>query len=304
MAKKVFISYRHEQAEWVRTTLYPVLSAGGAEVVVDYKQFAAGLAVRRQMKAAQSRAHIQLLVFTPDYFRSNYCVEEMKRAFALDPNFSKGVILPVILERCQLPPQIQEHQPLYVDLAGKRQQDAEAWKLLMERCEADLGTSVPNWIGCFRRATASLRRRKSVNLLVKGLPKWREFIAEVRRAFPDMGIVDLEAGKTATQHGLVGEILNLLVKFNGTLPKNAEHLAEFERLLEKAPATILALTHFDIAPKRKYTEDLYHSFRHLVMNKGKLTLLVESRAPFATLLPKNHGLSFLEMETVELGING
>jgi len=40
MRKKVFISYRQRQAEWVRTTLYPVLSAGGAEIVIDYEEFA------------------------------------------------------------------------------------------------------------------------------------------------------------------------------------------------------------------------------------------------------------------------
>jgi hypothetical protein len=303
MAKRVFISYRHQQAEWVRTTLYPVLSAGGVEVVVDYKKFAAGVAVRRQMKAAQGKADIQLLVLTPDYLQSDYCVEEMNRAFSLDPDFSKGVVLLLVLERCKLPPQIRKLQPLYVDLVGKRREDAEAWKLLMERCEADLGTSVPNWIDCFRRATAALHGRKSVNLFVKGQPKWREFILELKRVFPDIGVVDLEAGKTATQHGLVGEILGTLVNFNGKLPRGVEHLAEFERLLEKAPATILALTHFHIAPKRKYTEDLYHSFRHLVVDHKKLTLLIESRAPFATLLPKDHALSFLDMETVELGSN-
>ncbi len=32
MPKKVFISYRHSDAAWVRDTLYPVLSAGGAQV--------------------------------------------------------------------------------------------------------------------------------------------------------------------------------------------------------------------------------------------------------------------------------
>jgi hypothetical protein len=38
------------------------------------------------------------------------------------------------------------------------------------------------------------------------------------------------------------------------------------------------------------------------MDKRKLTLLVGSDAPFATLLPKNHKLSYLEMDTVELRV--
>jgi hypothetical protein len=304
MAKKVFISYRHHQAEWVRTTLYPVLSAGGAEVVIDYKEFAAGLAVRRQMKTTQDKADIHLLVLTPEYFKSDYCVEEMKRAFALDPAFSKGLVLPVIFERCNLPPEIQKHQPLYVDLTRNLQQDAEAWKLLMGRCEANLGATVSSWISAFKRTTDALQRRKSVNLLVKGLPKWRELIAEVKRTLPDLGVVDLESGKTATQPGLVGEILNVLINFKGKLPKNKEHLAEFERLLEAAQPALLALTHFDRVSERDYDSDLYSSLRYLIMEKRQLTLLVKSRAPFVTLLPKDHALSCLEMETVELGSNG
>ena len=304
MAKKVFISYRHQQAEWVRTTLYPVLSAGGADVVIDYKEFAAGLAVRRQMKAAQDKAEVHLLVFTPDFFKSDYCVEEMQRAFALDPDFSKGIVLPVILERCDLPPEIQKHGPLYVDLAGERQQNVEAWNLLMERCEADLGATVPNWISAFKRTTDTLQRRKSVNLLIKGLPRWRELVAEIKRALPDLGLVDLESGKTATQRGLAVEMLRALINYTGNLPKNNEHLAEFERLLEGTPPALLALKHFDKVTERDYGSDFYSSLRYLIMEKRQLTLMIQSRAPFATLLPKNHALSFLEMETVELRSKG
>jgi len=303
MSKKVFISYRHQQAELVRTVLYPVLSAGGAVVVVDYKSFTAGLAVRRQMKAAQKKADIHLLVLTPDYFQSDYCVEEMQRAFALDPGFSKGLVLPVMLERCDLPPEIQRHQPLYVDLTGKRQQDAEAWKLLMQRCEADLGTSVPNWLRAFRNTTGALQRQKSVNLLVKGSPKWHGFIVEVKRVFPDMGIVDLESGKTVARAGLVAEILRTVAAYTAPVPKGGD-LAELERVLEAQKPSILALKHFDSVGKRDNYREFYSSLRYLVMQQRQLTLLVESRAPFATLLPRNHALSFLDMETVELGSRG
>jgi hypothetical protein len=228
----------------------------------------------------------------------------MQRAFALDPDFSKGLVLPVILERCDLPPEIQQHQPLYVNLSGGQQYDTDAWKLLMERCEADLGATVPDWISAFKRTTDALQRRKSVNLLIKGVPRWRELLAEVKRALPDLGIVDLDSGKTATQRGLADQILNVLIHLNGALPRDNDHLAEFERLLEAAQPTRLALTHFDKVGERKYHSDFYSSLRFLIMEKRQLTLLVQSRAPFATLLPKNHALSFLEMETVELRSKG
>lgn len=85
MSKNVFISYRHSDAGWVRDTLYPVLSAGGARVTVDYKDFDAGLALRQQISARQAAADVHLLVFTPDYFTSDYCLDEMRRAAATDP---------------------------------------------------------------------------------------------------------------------------------------------------------------------------------------------------------------------------
>ena len=303
MSKKVFISYRHQQSEWVRTTLYPVLSAGGAQVVIDYKEFSAGEAVRRQMKTAQNQADLHLLLFTPDYFQSVYCVEEMERAFALDPDFSKRLVLPVILEACHLPAKIKEHEPLYVDLTDHRQQDAEAWSLLMQRCEADLGTSVPNWTTALRNTLGALQRQKSVNLLVKGSPKWREFIAELKRAFPDMGIVDVQSGKTVTRSGFVSEILSALANHTAPVPKG-DDLAKLEQVLESQPPTILALKHFDEVARRHNYGHLYASLRHLITDKRQLTLLVQSRAPFGTLLPKNNLLSYLDMETVELGSNG
>ncbi len=301
MAKKVFISYRHKQAEWVRTTLYPVLSAGGAEVVVDYKDFAAGLAVRQQMKTAQDRADVHLLVLTPEYFESDYCVEEMRRAFALDPDFSKGVVLPVIFESCDLPKEIKRHNPLCVDLVDNRQYDSDAWTLVMDQCEADLGSSVPNWVSAFKTTIKTLQRPKSVNFLVKGKDlKWQKFMAEVKRTFPGMGLVDLQSGKTITRAGFVAEILRCLANHKSVVPKG-DDLSEMERVLESQPPAILALQHFDEAADRHNYKHLYSSLRHLVMEKRHLTLLVQSRAPFAALLPKNNLLSDVDMETVELG---
>jgi hypothetical protein len=38
---KIFISYNHQQADWVKDALVPCLDAGGAEVIVDYRNFGA-----------------------------------------------------------------------------------------------------------------------------------------------------------------------------------------------------------------------------------------------------------------------
>ncbi len=300
MPRKVFISYSHRQADWVRETLYPVLAAGGAVITIDYQEFAAGVAVRKQMGEAQARAEVHLLVFTPAYLKSDYCREEVQRAFAADPGFENGAVLPIILEACELPPEIKAAEPLYVDLTGDRQRNADAWRLVMQRCEADLGTSVPDWVAAFRRTTDALKRPKSVNLLIKGTPRWREFLAQVRLAFPAMGVVDLESGKTVSRRGLVAEILRAVANYHGAIPED-DDLAELERVLESQAPSILALKHFERATERDYGNDLYSSMRYLIMEKRLLTLLVQSRAPFASLLPNGHLLSYLEMETVELG---
>jgi hypothetical protein len=42
MGKSVFISYSHQQGEWVWNALVPCLKAGGAEVLIDRERFEAG----------------------------------------------------------------------------------------------------------------------------------------------------------------------------------------------------------------------------------------------------------------------
>ncbi|MCP5126732.1 MAG: hypothetical protein H6973_14160 [Gammaproteobacteria bacterium] len=56
-----------------------------------------------------------------------------------------------------------------------------------------------------------------------------------------------------------------------------------------------------MAPHRSYYDvDLFAALRFLMMDMRKLTLLVQSRTPFAALLPKDHPLSDLDIKTVEL----
>lgn len=46
MSKKIFISYCHQQGDWVTNRLAPCLRAGGAEVLLDIERFRAGRAVK------------------------------------------------------------------------------------------------------------------------------------------------------------------------------------------------------------------------------------------------------------------
>ena len=75
------------------------------------------------------------------------------------------------------------------------------------------------------------------------------------------------------------------------------------RALKALPrAARLALTSFDHVSHRMddYGVDLFVALRDLTMDARKLVLLIVSHAPFATLLPHDHPLSEMHLQTVEL----
>ena len=61
---KLFVSYSHAQSDWVQDRLVPVLEAGGAEVFIDYRHFAAGHTVIGQMDTWQGQAERHALATT------------------------------------------------------------------------------------------------------------------------------------------------------------------------------------------------------------------------------------------------
>ena len=101
---KVFVSYSHRQADWVHSKLEPCLRAGGAEVLIDHRRFVAGPGVVGQMDAAQDQADRHILVLSEEYLKSSMCRHEMERAIALDPRFSRQLVLPVQRDDTEAPP--------------------------------------------------------------------------------------------------------------------------------------------------------------------------------------------------------
>ena len=189
--KKVFISYSHLQGEWIFDRLYPCLLAGGAEVLIDRTRFEAGLAVFDQMDRTQDQADIHLLVLSPDYLASPACRHELDRAIAADPDFRNGRVIPLMRAPCALPAAIARPNPLYVNLSDDR--DAAQWDLLLR-------AAAPDWLQARDQVRELLRRARTVNLVVTGHPKRREFIDLIRQ---DLGgklaIVDLESGAAVSR---------------------------------------------------------------------------------------------------------
>lgn len=297
MPKSVFVSYSHQQGEWVGDRLVPCLRAGGAEVLIDRERFAAGRAVVGQMDATQDAADVHVLVLTPEYLASDFCRHEMERAIATDPDFERSTVVPVRRAGGPLPDAIGGPNPLCADLRDDGA--AEPWDLVLGACGADLGTAAPVWLRARDEVRRYLERGQSVNLVTGPGVAWRPLIADLRRGeLTDLATVDLEKPAVYERRGLVAEILRAL---GATAPVPAEpgDLAVLERTLEARSRPIrLALTHFDSASR--YDVDLFRALRYLVMDSRSLVLLAQSRRPFAAFLPTEHPLSELDVRAVEL----
>jgi hypothetical protein len=302
MPKSVFISYNWKQGEWVWDRLVPCLKAGGASVLIDREQFQAARALNKQMDEVQDRADLNILVFSPDYLTSKPCQCEMKRAIQRDPDFKDGVTIPVKREDCDLPAAIRRPNPMYVDLRDDR--DGQAWELLLKKCEADLGTSAPEWLKVRDDARRFLVRGESVNLTVQGKVKWRPLIEDLRRdpALAGLRTVDLEDPGTFSRKALIGSILSACGR-PGPVPDKPDDLVELGRALSALRgAARIALVHFDhVAHRADYEIDLFAALRYGMMESRKLVLLIQSRRPFLSLVPGDHPFSSItNLQTVEL----
>jgi transcriptional regulator with XRE-family HTH domain len=142
-------------------------------------------------------------------------------------------------------------------------------------------------------------RGESVNLVTGEGSEWRELMSEIQRNF---GVVDLENPATATRAGLVKEILKALGKNVEVPSEPGEDLVVLARRLPEQPASRLALLHFDLVEERsQYGLDLFHTLRYLIMEEPrKLLLLVQSRTPLSELLPEDHPISNITIQTVFL----
>lgn len=305
MAKKVFISYSHAQSDWVLRRLVPCLEAGGAEVLIDRDRFEAAKRLVGQMDSTQDAADASVLVFSPDYLGSTYCIHEMERALLRDPNFEGGSTIPVKRVDCELPDAIRKPNPLFVDLRDDR--DQAPWGLLFRACDSDLGTTAPDWLRARDEIVLHFERQQSVNLVVKGKVKWRELVHHITSetvGSNTFGIVDLDSGATVSREGLVAEILKACGF--ASVSRTSNGLEALNRIAERDTVSRLALLHVDNIVQRKYGPDLFSSLRYLTMDQRKLVLIIVSRSPFAALLaqtplmPADYSSSPIDVKTVEL----
>jgi TIR domain len=293
--RKVFVSYSHQQGEWVRDRLIPVLRAAELEVLFD-GDFAAGKSLVGQMDATQDRAERQVLVLSPEYLASGPCRHEMRRAIALDPEFAAGLVIPIVRVKVDFPGEIREPNPLYVKLDDVGEREAGNWGRVLEACKGRADWSALAWLEALAEVRLFLERRQSVSLVVSGNPPWRALLRELRTN--NLAEIDLDSPATHTDWGLVNEIFRQLgSKRRAAAGPGA--LAELERHLETLPTPpTLVLLHFDRAGRR-FGGDFFSALRYLIDGR-RLVALFQSRQPFLSIVPADDPLSGIDLKRVDL----
>ena len=146
----VFISYSHQQADWVRRRLAPVLKAAGATLTLDVIDGEPGKSLTPQMNEWVDGADRIVAVMSEAYWKSAACQHEWTRALARDPDFSRGkTIIPLLREDCDLPDEIISANPLYLKLIYDRVEDQ--WQKLLEACGGSLERGLSNGSTLWRR---------------------------------------------------------------------------------------------------------------------------------------------------------
>jgi hypothetical protein len=302
---RVFVSYSWKQGEWVWDRLAPVLKAGGIEILIDRERFKAGKDILGQMDKTQDQARQHVLCLSAEYLKSMACQHEMRRAIASDPDFSKGNIIPLRLDTQPLPKELAggrltTPKPLWINFADDRK--PEPWRELLTASTGDLGTCPVRWLEARDQTRDQLKHRKSVCLhVVNEKANWRALMDDVLESLQRPARqLDLDQGATKTRAGFVNCILDQPAH---RLPDGGPgfELVELDAAVRDMTSLTLAIRHFDhMSAQFKADADLFDVLRNLIMDARKLVLFVQTRTPFATLLPRDHRLSKIDIKTVEL----
>ena len=283
---KVFISYSHQQDEWVLDRLAPVLECAGVEILIDQRNVGAGKDIGRQVLGSQDQADKQILVFSPDYFKSDWCIPEMNHALEINKQTGQELIIPVIRVSCESPEPLKNTR--HVNLIDDGSEDE--WKKLLDACEADLKIPAPYWLQKRDELRDVLGQDQSVNLVLDSKFNWRALLKHLKNPYitknkiPDFKSVDLNSGAADTRRNLVKCIVNT---FGGTPDfKEDGELAFLDRFFKgKHGWCRLEFQHMDtIKSKDDFDVKLFNALCHLVDERALLLFMI-SRDSLLNLLP-------------------
>ena len=124
----VFVSYSHQDSEWVRDWLVPRLQKAGLRVGIDVRELQPGTPWAIELERAITQSRVILIVLTPDYLNSQWASFENVLVRTLDPAGRQRRVIPLVLEPCELPLRIRTLT--YADFARPDQTDFQLSRLL------------------------------------------------------------------------------------------------------------------------------------------------------------------------------
>ncbi|MEZ4662817.1 MAG: TIR domain-containing protein [Caldilineaceae bacterium] len=139
-AYDVFLSYSHANNAWVRGELLPQLDAAGLKTFIDFRDFDLGAPSITEMERGVLTSRQTLLVLTPAYIASDWTTFEALMLQTLDPVNRARRLIPLLKERCELPPRIGMLN--YVDFTDPATYDA-VWPRLLHALAAPDPTAPP-----------------------------------------------------------------------------------------------------------------------------------------------------------------
>ena len=107
----VFICYSSQDKTWVRKTLLPTLQNHNLQVCIDYKDFAPGSHIIKNISDAIDRSRKTIAVLSPDYVVSAWCNEELQ--MALSRIEDRHQVIPLMYRMCKVPNFL--HHRTYLD---------------------------------------------------------------------------------------------------------------------------------------------------------------------------------------------
>ena len=103
----MFISYSHEDKEWVRKWLLPRLEEAGLNVHIDFRNFEIGLPLLVNIERAVEQCDKTILVLSPGWVQSEYANFEAALLQTRDPLNMRKKIVPLMLRDCELPRRLE-----------------------------------------------------------------------------------------------------------------------------------------------------------------------------------------------------
>jgi sugar/nucleoside kinase (ribokinase family) len=124
----LFISYSHDDREWVLEWLLPLLKESGLRVCIDDPDFVVGLPSLLNMERAIDSSRHTLLVLTPAWVQSEWTEFEVLLAHTSDPAGRKRRLLPILLKSCETPRRIS--MLTYADFTQQEKWDTQLQRLV------------------------------------------------------------------------------------------------------------------------------------------------------------------------------